>query len=99
MHFYADWLTDYLVKNPVPLAKQQQEYVESLPSDFISCMGEYYPEGLAQGFADCEFAIEIVSASHAAGESWEQFSVRQKKAWMEQNEDGWDFENEWHCSR
>jgi hypothetical protein len=97
--FYSGWLTDYLIKNPAPLSKQQKEYVDSLPSDFISCMSEYYPEGLAQRFADCEFAIEIVSASNAAGESWEEFSARQKKAWQSQNEDGWDFENEWHCSR
>jgi hypothetical protein len=99
MAFYAEWLTDYLIKNPVPLAKQQREYVDKLPAEFQACMGEYYPEGLAQRFADCEFAIEIVSASYAAGESWEEFSARQKKAWHEHDEDGWDFENEWICSR
>jgi hypothetical protein len=99
MAFYAEWLTDYLIKNPVPLAKYQQEYVDSLPSDYLSFMADHHPEGLGQCYEDNEFALGIVQASHAVGESWEEFSARQKKAWHEHDEDGWDFENEWICSR
>lgn len=96
--FYAEWLADYLLKNPVPLSATQKEYVDSLPNDFRTCMEEYYPEGLVQRYDECVVALEIVQASHKAGESWEQFSDRQRKAW-EHDQDGWDYENEWCCSR
>jgi hypothetical protein len=98
MAFYAEWLTDYLTKNPVPLSENQREYVDSLPSDYLSYMAEHHPQGLAHLIADCQGAFEIIEASYLAKETWEQFDSRQRAAWKaEGHEDGYD--EEYGCSR
>ena len=98
MAFYAEWLTDYLIKNPVPLAKQQHEYVDSLPSDYLSFMADHHPEGLAYLIADCQGAMEIIESSYQAKETWEQFDSRQRAAWKAEGHEG-GFDEEYRCSR
>jgi hypothetical protein len=64
MPFYAEWLTDYLTKNPLPPSENQREYVDCLPTDFLSFMAEHHPEGLAHLIAECQGPLEIIEASY-----------------------------------
>lgn len=94
--FYKEWLTDYLIRKPVLLSLRQQEWVNTLPQDYSSYIAEYYPEGIAEVYDELQPALEIIEASHAAGETWEQFDKRQRLAW-ENADKPCDYENEWSC--
>ena len=82
----------------MPLGKQQQEYADSLPSDYLSFMAEHHPEGLAHLIAECQGAMEIIEASYQAKETWEQFDSRQRAAWKADGHQG-GYEEEYGCSR
>lgn len=96
--FYAEWLAKHLMQTTVPVHPWQNELIDQPGMLRQNCC----QDGLRNTLYDCEVALEIVEASHAAGETWEAFRDRQYKCFCSQektdpNWQGWGFEGEWLC--
>lgn len=93
--FYAEWLARHLAGNPIPVHPRQQAFLHS-------AVEEPHPVRLSERVKDCLGALEIVEASHAAGETWQAFRERQHRDFLarekqDPNWPGWVFETEWQC--
>ena len=103
LDFYCSWLVDHLMNSEIRPHPRQQEFLDALHLSFIDFLAEHYPEGLGVAYNDALQTYEIVEASHAAGETWDQFDARQFAFWKNQQsaepQVGWEYETEWRCIR
>lgn len=99
LEFYARWLGEHLATTRSTPHRQQKEFLDSLHVPWSEILQDYEEQSLGAQLALAQYAIQIVEASHAAGETWEQFQKRQRATMAEDEEfKPLDFENEYSCS-
>jgi len=98
LEFYARWLGEHLATTRSTPHRRQKEFLDSLHVPWSEILQNYAEQSLGAQLALAQCALEIVEASHAAGETWEQFQKRQRVAMVEDEEfKTLDFENEYSC--
>jgi len=98
LDFYSRWLADYLASHKVLPHQRQAEYLEGLHISWIEQLMNFEGQSLGGEVAVCMGTIELIEASHAHGETWQEFRTRQHLAWRHGDEHHeFDFENEYCC--
>ena len=98
LDFYHQWLAQHLATEYIQPNPRQVEYLEGLPNLWAEYVMDLDGQSLGYMIEECSDTINLIEASHAHGETWQEFRKRQYVAWEQSSEYRYyDFESEYCC--